>query len=303
MQITQSPKVAAEYIQQGKLVLFPTETVYGIGASAFIESACLQIYKVKNRPQDNPFIIHVSSVEEIFLYAKVEEYYKDLIKALVPGPITFVLPKRETRLFSTGLPTVALRIPDHPLVLEFLALAGPVSAPSANLSGRPSITLKSDLLVEFQGKVDLFLEGNEPNIGIESTVVDLTSPEPTLLRPGKVTYSRLLKYFPNIKKNNYKKIDKPLSPGLKYRHYSPNCKVLWYEGEILQPELSGFLGFSLKKTKLNAIVVDNLEYMRKLYSFFIECDRLNLSFAYCEKPLEDEFADILYNRIEKAIGM
>ncbi|MCX8000508.1 MAG: L-threonylcarbamoyladenylate synthase, partial [Leptospiraceae bacterium] len=220
MELTEDIEKAAHYIKNGKLVLFPTETVYGLGASSWNFEACEKIYKVKGRPKDNPFIIHVGRIEDIFELGEVHPKYEELIYKFSPGPISFILRKRKKNLFSTGLPTIGIRVPSLPKTIEFLKLAGPVSAPSANLSGKPSITKVEYLLETFQNSVDLLLLGEEPEIGIESTVIDLSHENPILLRPGKISSNEIKNFLPNLKIIS-KAEEKPVSPGLKYRHYSP----------------------------------------------------------------------------------
>jgi L-threonylcarbamoyladenylate synthase len=301
MRITKDPKLAAQSIREGKLVLFPTETVYGLGASARNHQACLNIYQVKNRPMDNPFIVHVSDPDEFSALAEVPELYWPMIRHFSPGPIAYIFRKKDNDIFSTGLSTIGLRVPDHPVCQEFLALAGPVSAPSANKSGKPSITQKKYLWEEFQGSVDILLEGEDPKIGIESTVLDLTDTDPILLRPGKISFEALQKFFPNLKRMDTS-TDSPRSPGLKYKHYSPDCQLFWYDSQSTIPEGAGFLGFQKISSDFSVFLTNNLDYMREMYGFFIECDRRKLKIAYCEPPLDDEYTESLQNRLSKAMG-
>lgn len=301
LEISEDIEKAAYFIKQGKLVIFPTETVYGLGASSWNEIACLKIYEVKGRPKDNPFIIHVGRVEDIFDLTFVHPHYERFIYSFSPGPISFILAKKKEGLFSSGLPTIGIRVPSFQKIQEFLKLAGPVSAPSANLSGKPSITKLNYLLETFQNTVDFLLLGEEPEIGIESTVIDLTKDVPVLLRPGKVSSEEIKKYLPNLQ--IFSKIENltPLSPGVKYKHYAPDCLVKWYEGENLSILENSYLGFSNIPSAYSIQVQDNLDYMKNLYSFFIESDKRKVKIAYCEKPLPDRFAESILNRVEKAI--
>ncbi len=299
--------MAANVLQNGGVILFPTETVYGIGADSRNISACERIYSIKNRPTDNPFIIHVDSIESIDKIARIPKQYRDCITHFIPGPITFILEKKDESLFSTGLSTIGVRVPSNTIANTLLKLSKiPVSAPSANLSGKPSITRAADAITQFQGKVDFILQGSDSEIGIESTVVDLTGTVPILLRPGKISYQEVKNLLPNLKKyemNKKQLPDKPQSPGMKYRHYAPDCEViLCKKNESITGDAIAFIGFDLyPNVNFYVKVNTNLEYMHHLYSFFIDCDKKKIKKAFCQFPIQDEFEDVLLNRIEKAI--
>lgn len=301
--LTNDPILAGEYLKKGKIVIFPTETVYGMGASSRSEEACKKIYQIKSRPIDNPFIVHVSSLEEMERIGVVAEHHRSAIQHLIPGPISFILPKKDLSIFSTNLPTIGIRIPSDPMIQKMLSISGPVSAPSANVSGKPSLTHWEDVVEIFDGKVDLILKGNEPVIGIESTVLDLSGEIPILLRPGKITEEELQELFPKLQTNATSTI-KPISPGLKYRHYSPDCKVELLESTTQIPNNSfGFIGFETPKdSNFTVLVKNNLEYMKNLYKFFIDCDKKKLTIAYCQMPQDDKWKKSLLNRLEKAIS-
>ncbi|EMY12353.1 tRNA threonylcarbamoyl adenosine modification protein, Sua5/YciO/YrdC/YwlC family [Leptospira weilii str. Ecochallenge] len=229
--ITYSPFEAAKILLEGGIVVFPTETVYGIGASAFDFKACKKIYEVKNRPSDNPLILHVENLSSLKACGNVSEKAELVFQNFSPGPITGIFTKRNQDLFTAGLQTVAVRIPSNTTAREFLKSCGvPVAAPSANVSGKPSLTKLEYILEEFSGKVDCILKGEEPKIGIESTVIDFTSEPPILLRPGFVDRNDLLTILPDLQGletlAESSKIEAPRSPGLKYRHYAPICKVV-----------------------------------------------------------------------------
>ncbi len=228
MQTIVSPDIekASLVLKKGGVIIFPTETVYGIGADSRNLSACQKIYSIKNRPIDNPFIVHVDSFESMEKIAIIPKEYRKSIEQLIPGPITFILEKKDESIFSSGLSTIGVRIPSHNIANAILRFSNiPISAPSANLSGKPSITRSRDAINEFSGKVDFILTGEDSDIGIESTVVDLTGITPLLLRPGRISFSELGKFFPSIKKYKSISLDKPVSPGMKYRHYAPDCDV------------------------------------------------------------------------------
>lgn len=292
-------------MKRGGVVIFPTETVYGIGASAFDINACSRIFQIKNRPVDNPFILHVHSSSVIEKYAYTNEIIRDTIDTFSPGPISYILKKKEEKLFSAGLDTVGLRIPSHPLALQMLALAEiPVAAPSANLSGKPSLTRIEDVILTFDGIVDCILDGGDSEIGIESTVIDLSSDHPLYLRPGKISIEVLQTKIPDMKMYSFTEGEKPKSPGLKYRHYAPECNIYLVEKlpENIDPDTAR-IGFAIQnQSKFDIKIKDNLEYMHTLYSFFIDCDRNRITNAFCEVPRRDEFHFALVNRIEKAMG-
>ena len=297
--------MASDVLRNGGVIIFPTETVYGIGADSRNIAACQRIYSIKNRPRDNPFIVHVDSIESMEQIAVIPKKYQDSISRLTPGPITFILEKKEDSIFSTGLSTIGVRIPSNEIAKELLRISKThISAPSANISGKPSITRSRDAIESFTGKVDFILTGEDSDIGFESTVVDLTGEIPILLRMGGISFNALIQVFPLIKKLDTE-IDyaKPASPGLKYRHYAPECEVI-----LLQKEISirltkdtAYIGFKPKREAGFSLVINsNLEYMHHLYSFFIDCDQKKIRKAFCEYPIQDEFEEVIVNRIQKA---
>jgi L-threonylcarbamoyladenylate synthase len=184
-----------------------------------------------------------------------------------------------------------------------LKISGPVSAPSANLSGKPSITKISDIKDSFIGKVDCILEGGDCIGGIESTVIDLSVSQPKILRPGLLSLQEISKDLDGLELEYSEEINK--SPGTKYRHYSPNCvvKMIVDEKEIVYFDNSAFIGFKIiQNIKKMEIVKNNKEYIYKLYSFFIECEKENIDIIYCQKPYNDEDSYSLLNRLSKAVS-
>lgn len=231
---------AANIIENGGLVAFPTETVYGLGADAFDARAVERIYTAKGRPGDNPLILHVAKREQFFeLTEDVPPYAAALIKEFWPGPLTLIAKKKP------GLPgwvgghpnnstsTIGVRIPNHPVALAFLeAAGGPVAAPSANKSGRPSPTSAKHVRDDFSdnGEVDMILDGGKTlEVGIESTVVDITGNTPVILRPGSITRA-MIQSVTGREPGNVKTDDVPRSPGTKYRHYAPNAPMMILRG-------------------------------------------------------------------------
>ncbi|MBO5408233.1 MAG: threonylcarbamoyl-AMP synthase [Clostridia bacterium] len=231
---------AAELIQHGETVVFPTETVYGLGADATNPDAVLKIFKAKNRPADNPLIVHVSSlsmIEEVT--SDFNEVAKTVAKHFMPGPITLVLKKAAhiPDAVSAGLPTVGVRFPKHPVARELITKAGtPISAPSANISGTVSATSFSDVYRELNGCVGGIVCGDDCEFGIESTVLDVTGEIPVILRPGSITLEMLQEILPKTRLHpsliEGTEEKKPASPGMKYTHYSPKAEVVLVYGKM-----------------------------------------------------------------------
>jgi L-threonylcarbamoyladenylate synthase len=234
---------AASILRSGGLVAFPTETVYGLGANAFDREALAGIFRVKGRPQDNPLIVHVADRKTVFqLAAETPQRAIILMDTFWPGPLTIILPKNSLipDEVSAGLNSVALRMPAHPVALELIREAGiPVAAPSANLSGRPSPTTAGHVLKDLGNLIDAVLDGGPADLGLESTVLDLTLDVPAILRPGGVTPEEIsrviggLQIYSSSAEENLNKA--PVrSPGMKYKHYAPEAPVFIIEGEPLK---------------------------------------------------------------------
>ena len=235
---------AAEIIKAGGLVAFPTETVYGLGADGTSAEAAMKIYAAKGRPSDNPLIIHISSPSDVEPYAVTCELYYELAKAFMPGPLTVILPKKDTVPKSTtgGLDTVAVRCPSHPIARALIKASGcPIAAPSANISGKPSPTSADHCINDLRGKVDMIIDGGECDIGLESTIVKIDRTQDgeeylTLLRPGAVTKDALLCVAHRVDvaravSEQLAENEKPLSPGMKYRHYAPSAPLVLLDGK------------------------------------------------------------------------
>ncbi|MGQ9779545.1 MAG: L-threonylcarbamoyladenylate synthase [Bacillota bacterium] len=221
---------AAAILREGGLVAFPTETVYGLGANGLDEEAVRKIFAVKGRPADNPLILHLGGPEEArSVVAAWPETAARLADAFWPGPLTMVLPRLSSvpPVVSAGLPTVAVRVPAHPVALALIRAAGlPIAAPSANASGRPSPTEAAHVLADLGGKVEMILDAGPTEIGVESTVVDLTAPVPRLLRPGGVSVAALEAVLGPVGLDlKAADLERPLAPGMKYRHYAPRAPL------------------------------------------------------------------------------
>ena len=232
---------AAEIIKTGGLVAFPTETVYGLGANGLDENAVPKIYEAKGRPSDNPLILHISEFDEIENIVKeIPDVAFVLADEFWPGPLTMVFKKSDIVPYRTtgGLESVAVRMPSNKIAREFIKTAGvPVAAPSANSSGRPSPTKADHVLCDLDGKIDMVIDGGTVDIGLESTIVDVTGEVPVILRPGFITEEMLSEAIGRVKTDDAvknlspDKDIKPKAPGMKYRHYAPQGKMTIYKGK------------------------------------------------------------------------
>ena len=227
--------IIKDEIKNDNLVIFPTETVYGIGANALSISAVSKIFEVKTRAKNNPLIVHLKSKEEVEKYAYIEnDVERKLIDIFMPGPITIILKKKKiiADCVTAGLDTVGIRVPENIIANQFLEIVDtPIAAPSANISSRPSGTNVSDIKDEFEGKVNYIIDGGESSIGLESTVVKVINNVPVILRPGFVTKEMIEKVIGicNVSEHVLQKIDNNLkveSPGMIYKHYAPKTKCL-----------------------------------------------------------------------------
>ncbi|MFQ8601754.1 MAG: L-threonylcarbamoyladenylate synthase [Anaerovoracaceae bacterium] len=231
---------AAAIIKNGGLVAFPTETVYGLGADALNEEAVSKIYIAKGRPSDNPMIVHIACCGDMdMLTPNISEDAKILMKNFWPGPMTMIVNKKDIVPERTtgGLDTVAVRMPDSKTALALISKAGcPIAAPSANLSGSPSPTRAEDVIDDMQGRIDAVISGEDCQIGIESTVIDMTGNLPVILRPGILTAEEISKvlgksviYDKALSQKPQDSDFKPKSPGMKYKHYAPKAEMIIIE--------------------------------------------------------------------------
>lgn len=226
-------KEGADVIRKGGLVVFPTETVYGMGANAYSEEACRKIYKAKNRPSDNPLIVHIYSLDMLNLVvSEIPARIYSMLGKLWPGPVTLLFPKNKSipSIVTGGSDLVAVRMPDNALARGLIEYSGvPVAAPSANISTRPSITDSAHAIEELGEKVDLIYDSGETSHGLESTIIDLSDDRPVLLRSGSKSVEELEDIFGEIEITDFarglKENTVPRAPGMKYRHYAPRKKL------------------------------------------------------------------------------
>lgn len=266
-------KESGEKIRNGKLVIFPTETVYGIGANALDSKAVDDIFIAKGRANDNPLIVHVSDFAMMKdLVEEPNAMEKKLLDAFMPGPFTLILKKKNIipNNVSANLDTVGIRMPSNKIAHDLIEEAGvPIAAPSANVSSRPSGTQVEDIIDEFQDKVDIIIDGGMTNIGLESTVVKVIDGIPTILRPGKITPEDIMAVVGvcKLSDNLFKKVDGVVeSPGMKYKHYAPKSKCL--------------LVYSDSDEEIINIVQENITYK----TLIIGCDEHTSSYD-CYKYL------------------
>ena len=265
-------KAAAKIIREGGLVAFPTETVYGLGANALDPNAIRRIFAAKKRPLDNPLIVHVADKADVYWLADKIPKDADKLMDLWPGPLTLVLKAsdiipKETR---GGLSTVAIRMPNHKVALALIRESGvPIAAPSANLAGRPSPTTAEHVRQDLYGKIEMILDAGPTRIGVESTVVDLTSKPPQILRPGGLTYEELKCILSDIRLHPSAIADREVnlkyapSPGTKHKHYSPKAQLILVEGELSVminkiKELAGL--YEEKGRRVGILATDETQY-------------------------------------------
>ena len=259
-------------IKSGEIVIFPTETVYGIGANAFDEKAVAKIFKAKGRPSDNPLIVHIADKNTIFQIAKdITDVEQKLIDNFMPGPFTLILKKTEKipNIVSAGLDTVAIRMPNNEIAKQIIINAGvPISAPSANISGKPSGTTVADIRNELENKVSAIVDGGESEIGLESTVVKVIDEVPYILRPGKITPEDIKNVIGKVEfgKGVFEKVkdnEKVESPGVKHKHYAPStpAKMVYSENDV---DLTNYINNIIKEYNGDCVVVGFDEHREKV---------------------------------------
>ena len=318
-------KEAAQIIRNGGLVAFPTETVYGLGGDATDKSAASRIYAAKGRPSDNPLIIHVYSPEDAERFAYTNELYYRLAKAFMPGPLTIILPKKDIipPEVTGGLDTVAVRCPSHTIAQALIKESGTaIAAPSANLSGSPSPTCAKHVIDDLTGRVDCIIDGGESEIGLESTIIKLDGEKVTLLRPGAITSDALLCVCDNVSVSpavteGLKENEKPLSPGMKYRHYSPQAPLVLLDGD--DEKVLGFMRAVQENEKCVLLCYDEeSEHLKseniikigkkadlatqahRLFAALRDADHIDCNIIYAHLPTQSGLGLALYNRLIRA---
>lgn len=325
-------QTAGKIIKQGGLVAFPTETVYGLGGDALNPDSSRKIYAAKGRPSDNPLIIHICKLEDI---DKVISVFPDQAKKLAqefwPGPLTMVLPKSDMVPKETtgGLDTVAVRMPVDPIALSFIEAAGGyVAAPSANVSGRPSPTSSRYVEEDMYGRIEMIIDGGDVEIGLESTIVDLTGKVPMLLRPGRITLEMLKEILGEVEVDKTilagNAAGRPKAPGMKYKHYAPKGELTIIAGESqavvkkinelavrgmqqgekigiigTEENISFYQGHSIKSVGKRD---DEVSIAKHLYRILREFDDEGITLIYSESFSAGGMGQAIMNRLLKAAG-
>ncbi len=327
---------AAKVIKTGGLVAFPTETVYGLGANALDGEAVKKIYIAKGRPSDNPLIAHISHISQLEnLVKEIPPKAQLLIKAFWPGPLTLIFKKKDIIPSETsgGLDTVAVRFPENKVARLLIDKAGvPIAAPSANSSGKPSPTRASHVEFDLMGKIDVIIDGGHCEFGLESTIVDVSSEIPCLLRPGSITYPMLCDCVGEVTvdkavSHKLEGGEKPKAPGMKYTHYSPAANVaivsnadgdlnkvcekinLLAAEDIKKGFKTGIIATTQTKDKYKQgeiLVIGDREKPEtigsNLFKILRKCDFLGLDKVYVEDFPETELGLAIMNRLKKAAG-
>ncbi len=317
---------AAALLREGGLVVFPTETVYGLGGIATDATVAQRIYTAKGRPSNNPLIIHIAAPADAERYAVTTPLYYRLARAFMPGPLTVILPKRDIipSEVTGGLDTVAVRCPSHPLAHALIERTGlPIAAPSANISGRPSPTSAEYCISDLDGRVDMIIDGGECDIGLESTIVMLKGESAVLLRPGAITYDALCCVCENVELSAAAagitaENERPLAPGMMYRHYAPTSPFVLLDGAE-----EAFLPYIMARRAAGehcAVIcssdeaaalgdIDTVIYgaphdlgtqAHRLFSALREADALGCDIIYARRPTTDGLGLALYNRMIRA---
>lgn len=304
---------AARIIRCGGLVAFPTETVYGLGAAATSTEAVSSIFAAKERPADNPLIVHICRREQVRqLAVDIPAIAYRLMDRFWPGPLSLVFPRSHVvpDTVSAGLSTVAVRMPHHPVALRLIRAAGvPIAAPSANRSGRPSPTTARHVLDDLAGRIDAVLDGGTCPLGMESTVLDLTGTRPVILRPGGVSREELSAVIGPVEAVCWKGDTAPPSPGMKYRHYAPRAPLILVTGSprrrvaLIRSLAGGYrkrgIVVGLLGTRIHRQRGEH-EMARKLYSNLRRLDSRGVGVILAEGTASGGIGEVLMNRLRKA---
>lgn len=325
-------KRAGRIIRDGGLVAFPTETVYGLGGDALNPLSSKKIYAAKGRPSDNPLIVHVANMEDLTdIVKEVPDAARKLADAFWPGPLTMIMNKNDKVPYETtgGLDTVAIRMPNNEIALELIRQSGGyIAAPSANTSGRPSPTVARYCVEDLSGKIEMIIDGGQVGIGLESTIVDLTSEVPMILRPGYITAQMLKDVLGEISIDktiiDSSSTERPKAPGMKYRHYAPKGDLMIVQGSQSQvvdyindrakeAEASGkrvgVIATDDTKSLYQASIVksvgnreDESTIAHELFKVLREFDDENVDVMFSESFDDSGIGQAIMNRLLKAAG-
>ncbi len=303
-------QIAASAIRDGRLVAFPTETVYGLGARVGDSEAIKNIFIAKGRPPDNPLIVHIADPSWIAdVTSSVSAVAADLVDAFFPAPLTLVLPKHPdiSDTVSAGLNTIGVRMPDHEVAIAFLKACGePVAAPSANQSGRPSPTTWEAVVDDLDGRIDLVLKGESPRFGLESTVLDCTGEHPVVLRPGSVTIEDLRLVVPTIRFAQEGLDSTAGSPGTRHLHYQGRAKLRLVDDtvRIISTKRLAYIGLeppSVQGAYALVHVAETVDrYARELFAFMRQCENEDIDELHCQRVDESGIGRALMDRLSRA---
>ncbi len=310
-------KRAAQIIRSGGLVAFPTETVYGLGANALNPDAARKIFLAKDRPPDDPLIVHIAHAHELVTLARqIPQRAWDLAERFWPGPLTLVLPKtdRVPTVTTGGLDTVAVRMPSHPIAHQLIELSGvPIAAPSANRFGRPSSTTAQHVKEDLDGRIELILDGGPTPIGVESTVLDMTQDPPMILRPGGVTLEELHAILGAVQMMHPMDREAAMrSPGTRARHYAPRAKLVLAASSELEQLVARLrqsgtrVGVLARARPLACgpsviqMPMDLTEYARRLFAALRELDAQGVDVIVVEQLEESGLGRTIMDRLRRA---
>ncbi len=323
---TKALSMAGKILREGGLVVFPTETVYGLGANALSADAAAKIYKAKGRPSDNPLIVHIADPADAEALVYTSPLYYRIARAFMPGPITVIMQKKDIvpSTVTAGLDTVAIRCPAHEAARKLISLAKvPVAAPSANLSGSPSPTTAAHVKDDMAGRVDMILDGGPCEVGLESTIVKIENDETLLLlRPGAITKEDLETEGIEVRVASavlgaLKEGEKVLSPGMKYRHYAPKAPLLLLDGSeksrrkflAEQKGRVAYLCYDEETDRLSNLPIhlypigakdDTKTQAGRLFALLREADKESFDTIYAPAPEPTGMGMALYNRMIRA---
>ena len=323
----ESIELACKLIKQGEVVAVPTETVYGLAGDSTNSSAISKIFKAKGRPSDNPLIVHISDMSMLNgIVKEIPNDAKILADNFWPGPLTIIMPKGEAvcKENCAGLDSVGVRMPSNPIAHEIIKKSGiPFSAPSANLSGKPSPTTAQDVFDDMNGRIPLIIDGGECQAGLESTVISVLNKQPIILRPGVITHEMISKVLnkevlvASAVTEGVKKDEKVLSPGMKYKHYAPKAEVV-----ILNGSIEKFINYVNKNKTKNTYVLcfeneeqffdvptisygsqnDATSQAKHLFSALRKLDRTNADLVFARCPETTGISLAVYNRLIRSAG-
>ncbi|WP_373600209.1 L-threonylcarbamoyladenylate synthase [Paraclostridium bifermentans] len=315
----------AKYLKEGNVVAIPTETVYGLAADAFNEDAIKKVFEVKGRPQDNPLLVHIYKLDQVYdICTNMPEEVEKVFESFWPGSVTLIFDKKDciSDTVTAGMKTVAVRFPKSDIARAIIKESGTLLvAPSANLSGKPSTTSASHCFNDLNEKIPCILDGGSCSIGLESTIIDMSTENPVLLRPGAISLDEIQNVIPNLvyekKLLGVKEDEIPKAPGMKYRHYAPDVPVTLVEGDY--SKTANYIKVNIKNNDVVICFDEFLNYFKyhkhtyrlgsyktlntaanRIFDLLRECDKLDIDHIYIQAPINIGLGNSILNRLEKA---